>query len=818
MRIHRLLPVVLLIGLAWLIVAAQSDPREVPPGLDAVRYDGDVVIRAYIQSDEDIDAMRKIARDVWSHGEGHGHVDYLLSRDDLVELDARGIRYVVFIENVQDLIDAQMERADAQGGFFSQYRNLAEINAFVDGLVTQRPDLASVSTFGQSIENRDLRVLTITGPGGGNKPQVVYNFLQHAREWITGAAGCFLADHLVQNYGVDPEITALLDAVEFHIVNVLNPDGYEYSWGPNRLWRKNRRNNGGGDFGVDLNRNWDAGWGGVGSSGDPGSDTYRGTAAFSEPETAGLRDYMRTLPRIQGHIDVHSYSQLVLHPYGYTSSLPPDHPALDELGGLINDAMQNLYGKTYIHGPIWTTIYPASGGAEDWSYDEFTGTAATPVMYSYGFELRDEGQFGFLLPADQIVPASEECLAGILTHARWASTLLGFEFPNGLPSQIDPVNPGTLTVQVVPRAGASYQEGTGRMMWRVAGGLGFAPIDFSSMGGGMYEVALPTGVSCGSTLEFYFEAQTTSGEMQRSPFGAPASSYDAEVIAIAVAFEDNFQLNQGWTVQNENLTDGPWQRGVPANGDRGDPPADFDGSGSCYVTDNVAGNSDVDGGPTRLSSPTLDLSGGDDAIVEYAYWVYCDDGDDTLVVEISNNGGSTWSTARTYTGGGGGWNTDSFTVSDFVTPTANVRVRFSVADQPNDSVTEAAIDAFRAVTTECPPVESFEFTQTPLVRGQSATFTATGAEPGTDVYFYYSRNGEGAGPCDPFFGGLCFDIVGPVKRFARATANASGVAERTKTVPPNAPLITFHTQAINRRGTNGDQSVKSNVIEATAQP
>ena len=144
-----------------------------------------------------------------------------------------------------------------------------------------------------------------------------------------------------------------------------------------------------------------------------------------------------------------------------------------------------------------------------------------------------------------------------------------------------------------------------------------------------------------------------------------------------------------------------------------------------------------------------------------------------------------------------------------------MRVRFSVADNPNDSVTEAGVDAFRAYTVECTPPEGITFTQTDLVRSQPATFTVTGAEPGTDVYFFFTKRGEGPGPCDPLFGGLCLDIVGPVRQFALVTADGSGVASRTRTVPPGAPLRELHTQTVNLRGPGGSASVKSNVIAAT---
>lgn len=166
---------------------------------------------------------------------------------------------------------------------------------------------------------------------------------------------------------------------------------------------------------------------------------------------------------------------------------------------------------------------------------------------------------------------------------------------------------------------------------------------------------------------------------------------DVEVVAI-----DDFELDMGWTVVNENVLDGAWERAVPAGGgDRGDPAVDFDRSGQCWLTDNEDGNSDVDGGPSRLLSPIFDLAGTPDAIVEYARWFTNDDQDgDRLVVEVSNDGGGTWHLIESVAHGSG-WVLSSHRIGDYAIPTTQMQFRFSVADDPNDSVTEAGLDAFR---------------------------------------------------------------------------------------------------------------------------
>jgi hypothetical protein len=175
--------------------------------------------------------------------------------------------------------------------------------------------------------------------------------------------------------------------------------------------------------------------------------------------------------------------------------------------------------------------------------------------------------------------------------------------------------------------------------------------------------------------------------------------YACGVITVLV---DNAESGVDWSVVNTNLIDGPWTQNpeVPIGGGvRNDPPTDYDGSGKCFLTDNVAGNSDVDGGPTRLTSRAFDLSAVADPYLSFARWLVSDS-TDVMTVDVSNNNGANWTPVTTFATASG-WQIYTFRVSDFVAPTAQTRLRFSVQDVDPGSITEGAIDFLRVVQVDC---------------------------------------------------------------------------------------------------------------------
>ncbi|MCK5125629.1 MAG: M4 family metallopeptidase [candidate division Zixibacteria bacterium] len=284
-----------------------------------------------------------------------------------------------------------------------------------------------------------------------------------------------------------------------------------------------------------------------------------------------------------------------------------------------------------------------------------------------------------------------------------------FAFPDGTPSVLVPDIDNTFEVLITSVLGGVLVSGSPQIHYSINGGTLISDA-LTQITSTRFRATLP-GDTCGSRFTYYISAEETSTGLKYDI--SPSTPHFAIAAAsTSTVFEDNFQTSTGWTVSGD-ATDGQWNRGVPAGGgERGDPPSDFDGSGYCYLTDNVSGNSDVDGGTTNLISPTFDLSGGD-ARISYARWYSNNFGgdpyNDVMRVYLSNNNGANWSLVETIgpsNQAAGGWYDYSFYASDIITSlTAQMMVKFEVSDLGDGSVVEAGVDAFLVTQFMCSPAE-----------------------------------------------------------------------------------------------------------------
>ncbi len=291
----------------------------------------------------------------------------------------------------------------------ADYHDYAELTAVVNQIVASYPSIARKISIGTSYEGRDLMAVKISDNVAvdENEPEILFNSQQHAREHLTVEMAIYLMRLFTQNYGTDSRITNLVNNREIWIVPTVNPDGSEYdiATGSYRSWRKNRQPNSGSSYvGTDLNRNWSYNWGCCGgSSSSTSSDTYRGPSAFSAPETQALRNFVNSrvvggVQQIKANIDFHTYSELVLWPYGYTYNDTAPGMTADQFNtfATIGRQMAATNGFTPQQS---SDLYITDGSSIDWMW-------AVHGIWAYTFELypRTASGGGFY-PPDEVIPA-----------------------------------------------------------------------------------------------------------------------------------------------------------------------------------------------------------------------------------------------------------------------------------------------------------------------------------------------------------------------------------------------------------------------------
>jgi len=282
----------------------------------------------------------------------------------------------------------------------SAYHTYEEMQAAVRQTAIAYPDITRVITAGLSLEGRAIPAVRISaGPDAtdGMRPAVVFMALHHAREHLTVEMALEVIRLFTEGYGHDPALTNLVNTREVWVLPDVNPDGAEYdvATGAYQYWRKNRRPNPDGSFGVDLNRNYGYHWGSQGSSSWPGDETYRGPAAFSELETQVVRDFVIAHPNITAAITFHSYAELILYPYGYTYAALPADMNRDDYRAFV--ALAQRMADTNGYTPQQASaLYVTSGDTVDWLY-------GARHIFGFTFEMYPTDFYpGFYPPGDVI--------------------------------------------------------------------------------------------------------------------------------------------------------------------------------------------------------------------------------------------------------------------------------------------------------------------------------------------------------------------------------------------------------------------------------
>ncbi|KAF5281424.1 hypothetical protein FQR65_LT14695 [Abscondita terminalis] len=384
-----------------------------------VRYDDFRVYRVLPKNVHQLQALRKLEGEyeLWNEpGLLHKNVDVMVApyqRTAFEEfLQRLNFHKHVMVENVQELIDNERKGVGASSTNFDweNYYSIDEINNWLVSLKDKFPNVVQVIVGGESFEGRQLLGVKISFKPGNRAV-----FLEggiHAREWIAPATVTFIINELLTN--ADPSMREVIESRDWYVFPSVNPDGYEYSRHTDRMWRKTttvyERCNG-----ADANRNWDYHWMDGGASTDPCSEVHGGSKAFSEKETSTLSQFITTVVQdLDAYISFHSYSQLLLIPFGHQGmEVPENNDQLHDIGIKAMNKLAERYGTEYTVGNKPNVLgYIGSGGSIDWM------CGVHKIKMPYTFELRDTGRYGFILPPDQIIPTGLETFDGLIEIIR----------------------------------------------------------------------------------------------------------------------------------------------------------------------------------------------------------------------------------------------------------------------------------------------------------------------------------------------------------------------------------------------------------------
>lgn len=398
---------------------------------------------------------------------------------------------------------------------------------------------------------------------------------------------------------------------------------------------------------------------------------------------SGLTRYVYAVHNLNSHRSVRSVSVAM--------------PAGASVSAVQFNAPRWHSGEPYDNTP-WAGSY--TGSSVDWSTDTEAANANANAIrwgttYTFSFESSaaplgtvDLGLFRAGTPnvvqASFIPPTPPPFVISI---------------PAGAPESALALQETPVVLDVANAAGAP--DPTSATLFVSVDGAGFQPGTITHNGGTVYTAVLPA-AACDATIDWYVSIDAIgSGDTVTFPDLAPTNFVRTVAVTDIILMMDDFETDQGWTVVDTNLTDGGWERATPTSGGtRGDPVTDSDGSGQCYLTDDAGPtqtNSDVDGGPTTLTSPALDLSAFGDVLIGFDLW-FVNNGnsaiDDVFTIEINDNVGSGWVQVEQLASSTSGWEARSVNVSDFVTLSSSVQIRFIAADTPNNSIVECGLDNF----------------------------------------------------------------------------------------------------------------------------
>ncbi len=565
------------------------------------------------------------------------HFESDFSQSDLRLMDLHGFRYEILIDDVADHYQQQNIEGSPRNnacnsssgaadypqpsnfslGSMGGYLTYQQMLDNLDSMVSKYPNLITprmvIDSANLTHQNRPIYWLRISDNPtvDENEPEALYNALHHAREPLALSQLIYYMWFLLENYSSSPEIQYIVDNTELYFVPCINPDGYVYneSTNPNGggMWRKNRRNNG-SDFGVDLNRNYGYEWAydNIGSSGNTSSDTYRGPAPFSEPESQNIRDFCIAHNFIFS-MNYHTYGAQLIYPWAYNDQLTPDSNEFRSYADLMTNE------NNYVFGTNMETIgYSTNGDADDWLYGEqssknkilsltpeastggFWPPSSTITGHCQGTMWQNLAVAHIMLIYGQLTNKSLPLLSTLNEQAHFELTRLG-------------MMSGNLTVSVTPLSSNILSTGVAQN----------------------FNVAQFTTVS--DSISIQLDPAIVSGELVRylltvdNGFWSSTDTVERVYGNYSLAFNDNADTMANWSNQGSNSN---WEVTT----------ATYYSPTGC-LTDSKNGNYDNNRLTEIVLNQSVDLTNATDANLEFwAKWDIETDYDYVQVMAAGNNG------------------------------------------------------------------------------------------------------------------------------------------------------------------------------------
>lgn len=485
-----------------------------------------VRVRVDDQDARVLSSFARLAPDIAGHARDGSYVEVIATAEQCSAYAALGLKMETVIANLEAL-----DRVWRTQGYFDRFHNYDQLVAALNMAAARYPHLAKVVDIGDSWEktqgkaDRDIWAVKISDNVAQeeDESEVLIMGCHHAREIITPEIVLFFMNYLLDNYGTDPYVTYLVDNRQIWLVPLVNPDGHTYVFTVDRWWRKNRRRNSDGSYGVDLNRNYGYRWGNdnQGSSPNPSDQTYRGQSPFSEPEVQAIRD-LCLQHRFRISLSYHSYGKLFLYPWGYRAMNTPDHAVFKALA----DSCVAYNGYTPGNAASGT-IYITNGDADDWLYGEQATKnkifAFTPEV---GVQFHPDTSKIMEEIMENLAPSLYVCYAAgeepIITHRPLQDT----------EDAVGPYKFAATVLPAIPLTSPTPSTIREDAVWlHFATGLS-AGFDSVQMVQGvqqeLYEADL-SGQAEGVTIYYYLSARDTEGRIGRAPRAAPLAVYSFAV-------------------------------------------------------------------------------------------------------------------------------------------------------------------------------------------------------------------------------------------------------------------------------------------------